>query len=55
MLAINTRLVKIYGFTPVELMFGYRPKGSWMWWLHNDEDPEDLEEYMPHLSYLYAE
>ena len=28
MLAINTRLVKIHGFTPVELMFGYRPKGS---------------------------
>ena len=28
MLAINTRLVKIYGFTLAELMFGYRPKGS---------------------------
>src|SRR5437667_8846562 len=57
MLAINTRLVKIHGFTPDELMFGYRPKGSWMRRLHNDEDPEteDPEEYAPHLSRLYAE
>ena len=27
MLAINTRLVRIHGFAPAELMFEYRPKG----------------------------
>ena len=30
MLVINTRLVKIHGFTLAELMFGYQPKGSWL-------------------------
>ena len=55
MLVINTRLVKIHGFMLAELMFEFRPKGSWMQQLHNDENPkvEDSGEYMPYLSHLY--
>src|SRR5437762_2092238 len=30
MLAINTRLVRIHGFAPAELMFKYQLKGSWL-------------------------
>lgn len=53
MLAINTRLVKIHGFTPAELMFGYKPVASRL--VNEQEYIRDPEEYAPHLHRLHIE
>ena len=59
MFAINTRLVRIHGFAPAELMFGYKPKGSWLRHLHEDYDTEtevkDPEDNAPHLCHMHIE
>jgi transposase InsO family protein len=54
MQAINTRLIKIHGFTPAELMFGYKPVldrsiGQ------QEAEVEDPSEYAPHLCRLHIE
>jgi RNase H-like domain found in reverse transcriptase/Integrase zinc binding domain len=55
MQSINTRLVRIHGFTPAELMFGYRPTMDRT--IRGDEEAEveDPEDYAPHLCRLYIE
>jgi hypothetical protein len=54
MQSINIRLVKVHGFMPVKLMFGYKPvmDRSLRYSATEVEDPED---YAPHLHRLHME
>jgi hypothetical protein len=52
MLAINTQLVKIYGFAPAELMFRYKPVATR---LEEEGEPIDPKDYTPHLCRLHIE
>jgi hypothetical protein len=58
MLSINSRLVKIHGFTPGEIMLGYQPRGIWQRQLENEERLDNMteaeiqrEEEKAHLVY----
>ncbi len=53
MLAINTRLVKVHGFTPAELMFGYKPVSTRL--MQEQEYVPDPAENAPHLYRLHLE
>jgi hypothetical protein len=48
MQSINTQLVKVYGFTLAELMFGYKPVMDRSLG-HSTIEVEDPEDYAPHL------
>ena len=55
MQAINTRLVKIHGFTPAKLMFGYKPTMDWTLEQEEEAEIENPEEYAPHLCWLHIQ